>query len=272
MYATSIAFLPTLAYLVAAVATACDLVRPRPLARALATFLLGLGLVLRVATFFEPALCPVGLAGGGLGLVSMVLALTTLIGSFPSGEREATRTLAFLALVTVLDLGGQLFGYAERGIRFDPPPRERALGELHGGMVLLSYAAYLVAAVYSVLYLVMYALMKRRKLGFWFHRIPPLHRLEAKSRAAGGVGLVLLSIGLLLGFYTYWVFHGGLPFAEIKFVVAMVLWLLFAVEAVFRRGLRWHGMRVMWMPAAGALLIAVLYSVGGAHPFWSTAS
>lgn len=267
MFEHPIALIPTAMFAVAAAAAAGDFLRERRFARWFAVAAVTAGIVARIATFMEPGLCPVNVAGGGLGIVALVLALHVLVTSLASA-RSAARTVALLAMVFVLDLLAQVF--AKRDVPFHPPARERALGELHGGVVLLAYAAFLVAAVYAVLYLVLYSRMKSRRLGFWFQRLPPLKELENRASSAEGLGLALLTLGLMLGFYSFWVFRGGVPYDDAKFVVASLLWLWFAGGMALRRIKRWSGVRPMLLPALGAVLIVLVYSVAGGHPFWST--
>lgn len=262
----SIIYLPTLLYLAAATCALVDLLRLRPIARFAAAAFLAAALATRVATFLEPGLCPVDLAGGGLGIVALVLALTVLVSTFVE-QRNAAKTLLLITITGFFDALGQLI--AKRPHEFQPPPRERALGELHGGIVLLAYAAFVIAAVYAMLYLLQYWTMKRRRLGFWFDRLPSLAKLESRAVSAEYVGLALLTVGLAIGFYMYFVFHGGVPWSEVKFVVAMMLWGWSATGFFLRRVLRWHGIRLMWLPAFGLVMLALVYSVAGGHPFWS---
>ncbi len=264
-----IVFVPSLLYLAAAGCSALDLWRRRPLARIGAGVLLAAAIVSRIATFLEPGLCPVDVAGGGLGIVSLVLALFVLLGSFAE-PRNPAKTVLLLGVIGVFDVLGQIVATHKEA--FHPPAKERALGELHGGIILLAYAAFVVGAVYAVLYLILYSVMKRRRLGFWFDRLPSLQQLEARAVSAEQIGLALLSIGLFLGFYSYAVFRGGVPWGDVKFVVAMGLWLWFVVALFLRKARHWHGHRVMWIPVIGLLVMAVVYSVGGGHPFWSGGS
>lgn len=265
----SIVYLPTLLYFAAAGSAAIDLVWNHRAARFLAALVLAAALATRVATFLEPGLCPMNLAGGGLGIVALVLALTVLVTTFVA-ERNAAKSLLLIGITGVLDLLSQVV--AKRPNDFTPPPQERALGELHGGIVLLAYAAFVVAAVHASLYLVQYWTMKRRRLGFWFDRLPPLAKLESRAVSAEYVGLALLTVGLAIGFYMYFVFHGGVPWTEVKFVVAMMLWGWSATGFFLRRVLRWHGIRLMWLPALGLVMLVLVYSVAGGHPFWSDAA
>ena len=260
-----VAYFPTLLYGLALLLAGFDLWNDVRWLRFAALTLVGVGLVARIVTLLEPGFCPLTAGGSGM-VIALFLALYGIISH--QGERDQrAKTTSLIGLVMLLDLSGQLFGEPARAV--PPPPKERALGELHGGLVLLAYACFLIGAIYSALYLVLYRHMKRRRIGFWFDRLPPLQHLEAKASRSTFVGLLSLTVGLSIGLYSYAVFRGGLPYDNIKFVVAALVWLLFAAELVVRRGLHWKGIRVIWMPIVGVLVIGVLSSVGGGHPFWS---
>ena len=261
-------FLPTLLYVLALGAAGGDLAADRRALRVAVLVLVTAGLIARIATFLSPGLCPVSGAGGGLGMVAIFLALHVVFGFRPEGSERA-RVFVALFVVAALDLTGQLVGSISSEVR--PERAERIWGEVHGGLMLLSYAAFLIAGVYSLLYVLLYRVMKTRRVGFWFDRLPSLQRLESKTGVAVAVGLGSLTLGLLVGLFTFASFSGGVP-VDVKVLVAGLLWLLFLGFFVGRRLLRVGGIRVMWVPLVGAGVILCLYSIGGSdHPFWSPA-
>lgn len=261
-----LAWVPCLLYLAASVSATGDLVRARPAFRVLARVALLVALVTRVATLLQPGMCPVS-AGSSGSLVALFLSLHLLAGFRRDGGDRA-RVAVQLALIFALDVVSTWI--TPHGAPAEPPEKEKALGVIHGGLVLLAYAAFFIGALYAVLYLALYRLMRRRRLGFWFSRLPSLERLEARSGASTLVGLGFLTAGLALGQYSYAVYRGGVPYDNAKFVVAGLVWLVFAAEVVLRR-LGWRGIRVMWVPLVGVLVVVLLFGVSAGHPFWSPA-
>ena len=258
--------LPTVFYVLALASAGADLAYDRRWIRVAVVALVTAGLIVRIATFLSPGLCPVSGAGGGLGMVAIFLALHVVFGFRPEGTERA-RVFVALFVVALIDLTSQL---VDAGTPLAHPPRaERIWGEVHGGMMLLSYAAFLIAGVYSLLYVLLYRVMKMRRVGFWFDRLPSLQRLEARSGVAVSVGLSSLTLGLLVGLFTFASFTGGVPI-DVKVGVAVVLWLLFVGFFVGRRVMHLSGIRVMWVPLLGAAVILCLYAIEGSdHPFWS---
>lgn len=263
----SVAFVPTALYGAAVAACAFDLVRPAKAARSAGLVCTVLGLLARIATFLEPGLCPVSATGSSIGIVGLFLALHLAFGFHLDGSQRA-KTLVVAAIVFALDLAAKLL--SPGGAPVHPPQAERALGEIHGGLVLLAYASFIIAGVYAGLYLLLYRLMKRRRLGFWFTSLPSLERLERKCSIACWIGFLALSLGLGVGIGSFAVFHGGLPFGDPKFGGALAMWVLYAGELLLRHAFGWRGVRLMWLPLLGVVVLAILYSVSSTdHPFWN---
>jgi ABC-type uncharacterized transport system permease subunit len=121
-----------------------------------------------------------------------------------------------------------------------------ALVELHVAVALVAYAAFAMAAVTGVMYLLQERMLKSHKIGQMFFQLPPIREL---ARAI--LRLVLLGLGSL-----------GLTFAlepsvavtGSKVVFAWGVWGLYAVIAV----LMWrHVMaprRMAWLAVAGFIL------------------
>ncbi len=262
-----VSYLPTALYAAAAVAAAFDLWQGlRPL-RGVVIVLTGLGVVARVAVLLEPGLCPLSTAGSGMGMVSLFLALHLCCTVRLDGSARV-RAVALLGLILAFDAAGLLVSPAGRGVEL--PEGARALAEIHGGLILLACAAFAAGAVYSLLYVFLYRIIRRRRLGFWFTRLPSLWRLEAGSKTANSVGLLALTLGLLVGAHLLAEARGGLPLGDALVQRSLLLWLLFAAEKACRWFLHWTGIRVMWVPLAGMVVILALMLVGETgHPFGS---
>ncbi|MBI4882054.1 MAG: cytochrome c biogenesis protein CcsA [Planctomycetes bacterium] len=262
-----VSYLPTALYGAAAALAAFDLWQGlRPLRGAIIA-LVSLGLAARVGVLLEPGLCPLSTAGSGMGIVALFLALHLICAVRLDGSARV-RTVALLGLILAFDAAGLLVSPAGRSIEL--PEREQALAEIHGGLILLACAAFAAGAVYSLLYVFLYRIIRRRRLGFWFTRLPSLWRLEAGSRTANSLGLIALTLGLCVGVYLLAATEGGLPLGDAVVQRTFLLWLLFAAEKACRWFLRWTGIRVMWVPLAGMVVILALMLAGETgHPFWS---
>ncbi|MDZ7311642.1 MAG: cytochrome c biogenesis protein [candidate division KSB1 bacterium] len=116
--------------------------------------------------------------------------------------------------------------------------------EIHVLTMLLSYSAFAIAFIASVLYLLLSRDLERKSQGIFYQRLPSLAFFDSLSTPAIGIGLIFLTAGIGLGIYT------GLklpqPFFtswDPKFFAVGLTWLIYALHLLFRRALGWQGKR-----------------------------
>lgn len=74
--------------------------------------------------------------------------------------------------------------------------------ETHVFAMLFAYSAFMLSFISSVLHLLLSNEIKKRELGIFFRRLPSLIYFERISDYSINIGLVFLSIGFTLGFYS----------------------------------------------------------------------
>lgn len=70
---------------------------------------------------------------------------------------------------------------------------------IHITMAIISYGAFSISSVFSLLYLIQYDLLKRKKWGSRLIRIPDLSKLEYMSNILNVIGVPMLLLSLILG-------------------------------------------------------------------------
>ena len=83
-----------------------------------------------------------------------------------------------------------------------PAVAEKLISELlmiHITMALLAYAAFSLSFIFSVLYMLQYSLLKRKKWGERLWRMADLAKLDFMSYVLNLIGLPMLLLGLILG-------------------------------------------------------------------------
>jgi HemX protein len=123
--------------------------------------------------------------------------------------------------------------------------------ETHAAVSLMAYAAFALACVTGVMFLVEERLLKKHRLSALFYQLPPIHELEKVIHRLVYWGVLLLSIGLGASFKL------ALPSSP-KLVVAWIVWALYAVLA-----------GLMWKDLLGARKSAWIAVLGFAVPFAS---
>ncbi|MCB1077000.1 MAG: cytochrome c biogenesis protein CcsA [Verrucomicrobiae bacterium] len=72
--------------------------------------------------------------------------------------------------------------------------------ELHIAVALLSFGAFALAGIAGVMYLVQDRQLKRHQLGALFYNLPPIRYLVDAIVRLGGIGLALLTVGIVSAF------------------------------------------------------------------------
>lgn len=149
------------------------------------------------------------------------------------------------------------------------PERARLGGALlvvHVASVLAGVAAFTVAFAMSLTYLVQERLVKQKRLGGAFHRLPPLDVLDELGYRCVALGLPALTLGIVTGLtvgaradsVTAW-----------RQYVAMGAWALFAAVLLLRLAAGWRGRRAaigIILGYASALVVLLGYYVRTGSP------
>jgi len=160
------------------------------------------------------------------------------------------------------------------------PIRQRALADNGGGGVILlhaavlfaSYAAFFVAVVTGVLFLIQERRLKRKDPRV-LQAILPLEVLDRVNLGSVVVGFALFSFGMIQGFFlarAQWgMFFSGDP----KEVWSLLTLGAYALVLGFRVKVGLKGRRIVWMSVMSFLLVlftfvGVNYLIGGRHVFF----
>jgi ABC-type uncharacterized transport system permease subunit len=152
---------------------------------------------------------------------------------------------AFTApLVSVMQIMAMAGGFAA----YPPKGKINALIELHAAVALIAYAAFALACVTGVMYLVQERMLKRHQIGGLFYQLPPIQGLALAIQRLVRLGLLLLSISLGISFALH------TPVSNPKLVFSWVVWGLYAVITV----LMWRHFtsprRTAWLAVIGFIL------------------
>ena len=137
---------------------------------------------------------------------------------------------------------------------------------------LLSYAAFLVAFVAGIFFLIQERQLKRKTMGVLFHRLPSLGALDRLNFQAISFGFALLSFGLLFGFVEVRVAFGQWWMADSKTYFAVIVWLCYLVLWIMRLRSTLRGRRVALLSILGFSLVLLTlletsYLTQSAHPY-----
>jgi ABC-type uncharacterized transport system permease subunit len=255
--------LAVLAYSVASLAFYLTLVRPKPGTFASAIWsrrALLASAVLHVTDIsYRSAVtrtCPVTSAQFGLSVAALAA-----VGSFLAWARNEKQ----LSLgVIVAPIGCALFIASE--FLANPETRSRVPAwflAVHVTANLLSVGLFVVAAAAASAYLVQSTRLKSKRATVKHRVFPGLSSLEALSHGFLGVGLGLMTLGVVSGaVFAARLSQGGV--ASFRAGLSYVCWLVAAAVVIGQRVTGWHGRRVAWGTILSAVLavgVVVLYAL-----------
>ncbi len=120
-----------------------------------------------------------------------------------------------------------------------------ALVEMHAAVALVAYAAFAMAAVTGVMFLLQERLLKRHRIGKLFYQLPPIHELGRAIFRLVLLGLTLLSAALAMSFGL----EKTAPASKLAF--AWGVWGLYATVALLMWRHALSPRRTAWLAVAG---------------------
>lgn len=104
----------------------------------------------------------------------------------------------------------------------------------HITIAILSYGAFSLSFVFSLLYLIQYDLLKRKKWGVLLRRLADLSKLEEMSYVLNTIGVPMLLTSLLLG--VQWAFHKvpGMTLYDAKVIGSFIVFSVYSVYLYLR--------------------------------------
>ncbi|MBI2377175.1 MAG: cytochrome c biogenesis protein CcsA [Deltaproteobacteria bacterium] len=247
-------------YLAAAVVAGLQLVRPRPRGDSLVrgTFLAAIlahavalgGRTVEVHSF------PIASAPDALSFFAALVGLTALVVSFrPKGEGGVPHVATLAAPI--------VFALMVTAAFFDFPmvqPLDVGL-VVHIVLALFADAAFLVAGLVAVVYLVQESRLKRKKTGnkapTALHDLPPLDVMDRVSVLLFKAGFPMLTIAISMGLLYNKKVFGEFWTWDPRNVVHLMVWVLYAVMLYARLVTGWHGKKAAFLMLVGVGAILV---------------
>ena len=126
---------------------------------------------------------------------------------------------------------------------------------LHTICSLLSYAAFLVACVVGALFLLQERQLKRKRMGWLFHRLPALSTLDRINLRAVGIGFALLSMAVVFGIAgSHQLFGSWWSWSDPTTVLTVILWASYCLLWVTRLRATLRGRKVALLSMLGFTL------------------
>ncbi|NHM30499.1 cytochrome C assembly family protein [Neobacillus terrae] len=114
---------------------------------------------------------------------------------------------------------------------------EKLVSELlliHITMAILSYGAFSLSSVFSLLYLIQYDLLKRKKWGKRLMRLADLSKLEQLSYILAVIGVPMLMLSLILGLQWAILKVPGMAWYDIKIIGSFIVLTAYSIYLYLR--------------------------------------
>ncbi len=188
-----------------------------------------------------------------LTVIALALSIVYLI--VETVHRNKSMGVFVLPIIFGFQLAGSVWIQPEHSL--DPILRDPMFG-FHTGTIALAYAAFLLSAVYGVMYRVFYGALQAKRFGLFFERLPSLDDLSKMTMGATSTGFVFLSLSLIFGMV--WAGRAAPGFwSDPKFITTMIVWAGYGVAVASHHFAKWTGRRIVNLNLAAFALLFVSF-------------
>ncbi len=145
------------------------------------------------------------------------------------------------------------------------PIGEALISELliiHITFAILSYAAFALSFVFSILYLLVYKILKKKKWSKQFGRLPSLHQTTISTKVAIYTGIPLLLVSLILGMQWAHVALQEWSFLDMKIIGSFFLLAVYSSVLFFMRSGKLTGNDFAWANVFAFLFVIINFFLG----------
>ena len=179
-------------------------------------------------------------------------------------SRETSGTGFFAMLIAfVLQLISSLSAIDQtaetKAILHDP------IFNLHVTTAVFGYAAFMLAAIYGGLYLLLFRSIRSNRFGAIFEHIPSLEQLERYGLRATAFGFIFLTLSIAFGVVLYSRVPLGITSAQFlldpKVLLTLLVWLVFGATLLVRSSIHIEGRRLVLFWMSGFVLTVVSMTI-----------
>ncbi|OIU70749.1 cytochrome c biogenesis protein CcsA [Rossellomorea aquimaris] len=142
---------------------------------------------------------------------------------------------------------------------------------IHITMAILSYGAFSLSFVFSLLYLLQFKLLKEKKWGQRLWRISDLSKLEKMSYILNAIGVAMLLLSLILGLQWAFIKLPNFILYDPKIIGSFILLILYSIYLYLRIKKNVFGKSLAMLNAAAFLIILINFFLGSrlsSFHFW----
>ncbi|MGG4491670.1 cytochrome C assembly family protein [Metabacillus idriensis] len=134
---------------------------------------------------------------------------------------------------------------------------------IHITMAILSYGAFTLSFVFSLLYLIQFNLLKKKKWGKQLLRIDDLAKLDHMSYVLNVIGVPMLLLSLILGVIWAYLKLPNFHWYDAKVLGSFMMLLVYSFYLYSRIVKEWQGKQVAYLNAASFLILLINFFLFG---------
>ncbi|TDI83736.1 MAG: hypothetical protein E2O78_07560 [Caldithrix sp.] len=161
---------------------------------------------------------------------------------------EMTMGVFFLPVILLLQFISNSFIDVDKPLN---PILSGMMFEVHVALMISAYAAFTISFITSVMYILLSREMQSKRLGIFFERLPSLQFFDNLSNHAVNIGLVIVTIGIGMGFYMAADVWEGKWALDPKLLAVVVSWGIYLVHFLTRKSIGWQGKRAAIVSVVG---------------------
>ncbi len=133
---------------------------------------------------------------------------------------------------------------------------------IHITFAFLAYAAFALSFVFSILYLLLYRVLKRKKWTKQFSRLPSLSKAESGMTMSVVTGIPLLFVSLILGLQWAYISLNEFSIFDFKIVNSFILLVIYIAVLFLRKRARFTGTNYAWIHVYAFLFVLINFLLG----------
>jgi len=134
---------------------------------------------------------------------------------------------------------------------------------IHITLAILSYGAFTLSFIFSILYLIQYDLLKRKKWGKRLLRIQDLSRLEHLAFVLNVIGVPLLLFSLILGLQWAYIKIPNMSWFDTKILGSFVVFVVYSIYLFVKLRKEMYGKNLAILNVASFLIVLINFFLFG---------
>lgn len=133
---------------------------------------------------------------------------------------------------------------------------------IHISFSILSYAAFSLSFVFSIVYLILYKLLKEKKHTKLWSRLPSLGQMSSWMTYSTLIGVPIIFISLLLGLEWAFLTLEGFSIFDAKIIGSFIINMLYLIVLVLHHSGKLTGIKFAWAQIYTYLIVIINFFLG----------